>query len=106
MTDFQRNILFGVGALIVVGFLLRRQAVAVATAIANVNEGTPFEDTGPIGTLGNVTDTVLLGVPSTIGSAIGEFFSGSFFDRRTLDELTGTVPVISTDNPNFVGPPA
>lgn len=76
-------ILFGIGAVIAIRYLASNQ-------IARFNEGTEFEDTGVIGALGNVTDQASGGILSAIGSSIGEFFSGSFFDRRTLDDLTGT----------------
>jgi hypothetical protein len=42
-------------------------------AVTNVNEGTPFEDTGVVGTLGNVTNQASGGVLANIGSAIGGF---------------------------------
>lgn len=58
------------------------------TRIADINKDTPFENTGIVGTLGNVTDKASGGILSKAGSAIGEFFSGGFFDRRTIDELT------------------
>ncbi len=77
------------GVILVIGFLARKQAAAAASAIANANAGTPFEGTGVVGTLGHATDVAGGGIFSTVGSAIGEFFSGSFFDRRTVDDLTG-----------------
>lgn len=82
-----QQVLFIVGGVILLAFLAREQARAAANAIANINQGTPFEGTGPIGTIGHAADTVSGGLLSRAGSAIGEFFSGSFFDRRTLDDF-------------------
>lgn len=43
----------------------------VIDKITNPNRGTAYEGTGALGTLGNVTDKVLGGAPSALGSAIG-----------------------------------
>ncbi len=77
------------GVILVLGILARKSIAAGVDAVANVNQGTPFEGAGIIGTLGNVADTASGGVLADTGSAIGLFFS-NYFDRRTLDELTGT----------------
>ena len=45
------------------------------------------EETGLLGDLGAVTNRASGGIFADLGSAIGEFFSGSFFDRRTLDDF-------------------
>lgn len=51
-------------------------------AITAVNQGTPYQGYGVIGTLGNVTNEVLGGVPEKIGSFIG----GLIFDlKETFD---------------------
>lgn len=39
--------------------------------IANINEGTPYEGTGPVGTLGHATDAVSGGLLSTFGGWLG-----------------------------------
>ncbi len=70
------------------GFLVRKQAAAAVQAVSDVNVGTPFEGTGVVGTLGNVTDKASGGLLSDAGSAIGLFFS-DLFDTRSVDDLTG-----------------
>ena len=84
-----RNLLFFAGAVVVLGFLARSSIGEGISAVADINEGTPFEGTGVVGAVGNVTNVASGGVLANIGSAIGQFFSGSFFDRRTVDDLTG-----------------
>lgn len=101
MNPLVRNLLIIGGGLVVLGFLARRQLSAVGEAIANPNEGTPFEDTGIVGTLGNITDQASGGIFGRIGSAIGVFFSGPLFDKRTIDEVIGPPPP-----DEFVGPPS
>jgi hypothetical protein len=83
-----QNILAIGGVILVIGFLIRRQAAVAVEAIADINVGTPFEGAGVIGAVGNVTNVASGGILAQTGSAIGEFFSG-LFDTRTLDELTG-----------------
>ena len=77
---------------IVIGSLFKSRLLAI-------NEGTPFEGAGILGTLGNVTDQASGGNLSAIGSRIGLFFS-DLTDTRTLDELTAQQPV------GIVGPPS
>lgn len=93
-----RNLLAVAGVVFVFGVILKRQTV---DAVLRINEGTPFEGTGVVGSLGNVTNRASGGFLSRAGSRIGLFFS-DIFDRRSLDELTNSGV---TDNPNFVGPP-
>ena len=52
-------------------FLTRKAGGDIRDAISDANKDTPFEGFGPVGTLGNVTDTILFGVPSTFGSWLG-----------------------------------
>ena len=92
MNPIVRNILIASGVIVVLGFLARKQLGVVGAAIANPNEGTPFEDTGIVGTLGNITDQASGGIFGRIGSAIGVFFSGPLFDKRTIDDLTSGPP--------------
>jgi len=54
--------------------------------ITSFNEGTPFEGSGVVGALGNVTNEASGGVLAELGSDIGLFFS-DIFDRRTLDDF-------------------
>lgn len=61
----------GVAALFAVDFIVRKAGGDIAESISNINEGTPFEDTGPIGTLGNVTNVTLFGAPAAFGSWLG-----------------------------------
>jgi len=88
LTKNSQTVVLALGAVLVVGFLLRRQAADAVAAVANINEGTPFEGGGVIGTLGNVTNVASGGILGRIGSGIGEFVSG-IFDNRSIDELTG-----------------
>lgn len=81
-----QQILLIIGGVVFVGFLLRNQAAAAVEAVANVNEGTPFEGAGVVGTLGNAANTASGGLLADIGSGIGLFFS-DIFDRRTLDDF-------------------
>ena len=85
------SILVAVTALVVVGVLLKTQAKAAIGAVADINTGTPFEDTGIVGTVGNITDVASAGLLSRFGSFLGEKISG-VTDTRTLDELTNTQP--------------
>jgi hypothetical protein len=73
-------LLIGVG---VVGFIvlanyLKKQASAAASAIANVNAGTPYEGAGVVGTLGNAVNQTLGGAPQSIGEAIGGWLADIF----------------------------
>ncbi len=76
------------GVIVVLGFFARKSVAAGVDAISNVNVGTEFEGSGPIGAVGQAVDVTLFGLPSAIGSGLGEFFSG-LFDTRTVDDLTG-----------------
>ena len=55
----------GIGA---VAVIIALDKVANAT---DINEGTPFEGTGVVGTLGNITNQASGGIFARIGSAIG-----------------------------------
>ncbi len=77
------------GVLFVTAFVFKRQVSAAIDVVGEFNEDTPFENGGVVGTLGNVANEASGGILSDLGSAIGTFFSGSFFDRRTVDDLTG-----------------
>ena len=48
-------------------------------AIASINEDTPFEGAGVVGTLGNVTNQASGGILANIGSEIG-LFGSKFFN--------------------------
>ncbi len=72
--NFTKILQFAAGAvvvLVVAGFFVRRAGGAAVEAVANINEGTPFEDTGVIGTVGNVTDLASGRTLSRFGSFLG-----------------------------------
>jgi hypothetical protein len=50
---------------------VKGEAAAAAQAVANVNQGTPYEGAGIIGTLGNFTNQALGGVPQSVGQSLG-----------------------------------
>jgi hypothetical protein len=66
-------LLVGVGALAFVGlwWFLRKQATDAASAVAKVNDGTPYANTGVVGTVGHGFDAASGGTLSDIGSWIG-----------------------------------
>lgn len=76
----------GAGIVLGVVYLLGRQLAkdaagavgAAADAISRVNEGTPYEGTGIVGTIGNATNQASGGVLAEIGGWIG----------RTIYDLT------------------
>ena len=43
------------------------------TALKNVNKGTPYEGAGVVGTVGNVTNQVLGGLPKQLGETIASW---------------------------------
>lgn len=57
------------GGIIVGGIAV---AMYLLNKLTNINKGTPFEDTGAVGTLGNVTNQVLGGVPQAVGEKLSE----------------------------------
>ncbi len=64
------------GVVILIGgvvayIIVKKFGKAALDKIANVNEGTPYEDTGPVGTLGHATDAVSGGLLSTFGGWLG-----------------------------------
>lgn len=59
-----------VAALFAVDFIVRRAAGDIADTL-DINEGTIFEDTGPVGVVGNITDKISGGLLSTFGSFVG-----------------------------------
>lgn len=71
-----RNIIFGIiGGVLLLGLIFRKDVkdagTAVAGFVANPNKGTDFEDTGVIGTLGNVANTASGGLLARFGSFLG-----------------------------------
>ena len=103
MNSILRNLLIGAGALIAAVVIFRRSDEQKAE---DVLLGFT-EETGVVGTLGAAANRASGGALADFGSAIGTFFSGKFFDRRTVDDLTGG-PVgdrPTTQPVDFVGPP-
>ncbi len=88
----QLAILIGAGAVafIAITWFLRKQVTDAASAVANVNEGTPYAGTGVVGTVGHGFDTVSGGLLSDVGSWIG----GKVYDW-THDEYDPNAPVTS-----------
>ena len=69
-----------------VGALGLGVAYVAYKSLANFNKGTPFEGTGAIGTLGNVTNQVLGGAPQAAGEAISEaLFNLTHADMNSLN---------------------
>lgn len=62
---------FVVGGIFVLGYLAKKQVAATADAISRVNEGTPYEGTGVIGTLGNITNQASGGYLQRFGEYLG-----------------------------------
>ena len=77
-----------VAGIVVIGFLARKQLADTAQALASVNEGTAFEGTGVIGTLGNATNAASGGLFARFGNFIARTLDPN--ENKTLDELTGT----------------
>ena len=64
--------LLGVGvAVAVAGIVFRETVKEAATAVSDINVDTPFEGTGVVGTLGNVTDAASGRQLSRFGSFLG-----------------------------------
>ncbi len=66
-------LLVGVGAIAFVGiaWFLKRQVKDAASAVANVNNGTPYANTGVVGTVGHGFDAASGGFLGDIGSWLG-----------------------------------
>lgn len=63
----------------------------VVDAIMNPNRGTAFEGAGAVGTLGNITNQVLGGVPAKVGESIGEaLFNLTHKEYENADTLIFT----------------
>lgn len=90
-----------IGAAVVGIWWLGRQAKgavvdgvkSTATAISNVNQGTPYEGTGVIGTLGHTVDTIGGGVFSSAGEWIGGKLYDLFGEQPAINSGT-TAPII------------
>lgn len=71
MNDTLKFVLGAATVVIVSGLLVKKAAAKTVDVVSNINEDTPFEGFGPIGTLGHATDSLLFGLPSKLGSFIG-----------------------------------
>lgn len=67
-------------------------AYVVYKSFGKFNEGTPYEGTGAVGTLGNIANQVLGGAPADIGSAIGT----TLYDWTHDDSNANSVDLIFT----------
>lgn len=67
-------------------------ASAAVDAVQNVNQGTPYEGYGALGTLGNLTNTISGGVFQRIGESLGE----SIFDifHKPYDPNNPNTPLL------------
>ena len=87
MNKQTQTIIAIVGGVALIGYLARKQVADAAEAVSNINEGTPFEGFGVVGTLGNATDNLSGGFFSRIGNAIARVLDPN--ENKTIDELTG-----------------
>jgi hypothetical protein len=90
-------VLLGVGAVVFVGLFLflKSQAKAAAAALADVNQGTPYEGTGVVGTLGNAANQVSGGWLADQGTQLGgwlyEFLNPSAAATTTTNAAPATL---------------
>lgn len=92
-------LLIGASGLVV--YLLYRAGKRAITAVANVNQGTPYQGAGVVGTLGNLTNQASGGTLASLGSWLGgkayDFVNGSYdpnavpADRNTPSTNPGVV---------------
>lgn len=52
-------------------YLIYRSVKGAATAVSNINQGTPYQGAGVVGTLGNLTNQASGGTLATLGSWLG-----------------------------------
>ena len=76
----------------VVYFLIRKTVSDAGSAIANINKGTPYEGSGPIGTLGNIANTVSGGSLTRLGEKVASFFVPSPNDKVFATDYIVTFP--------------
>jgi hypothetical protein len=91
-------VMLGIGAVAIVALFLffKKQAAAAVTAVSNVNQGTPYQGYGAVGTLGHAADTLSGGSLSALGSTIG----GKLYDWFGGGPSTpGTVPTDANSPP-------
>jgi len=69
----------------------KKQVKDAAAAVANVNQGTPYEGTGVVGTVGHATDAASGGLLSGLGGWLGR----SIYDL-THDEYDPNAPVTTS----------
>lgn len=82
---------------IVLYFVIKRQLTAAATAVANVNAGTPYAGAGVVGTLGNVTNQLSGGFLSDAGDQLGSWLSETFGGTSYDPNANGTTRKQVTD---------
>jgi len=71
----------GIVGVLVAYWIVKRTVSDAATAVADVNKGTPYDGTGVVGTLGHGFDAASGGTLSGIGSWIG----GKLYDLTHND---------------------
>lgn len=86
-------LLVGIGALAFVGIalFLKKQAKDAASAVADINQGTPYANSGVVGTVGHGFDAASGGVLSDIGGWIG----GKLYDATHSDPTPETVDLVT-----------
>ncbi len=90
MNKNTQMILVAGAAVVALTYFFRQQAADAVAAVAEINEGTPYEGAGALGTLGNVTDKASGGVLSRVGSGIGLFFSDLLGGRISIYGRAGS----------------
>lgn len=76
MTNKQLYIVLGaVGVAGVAAYFFGAKLLAM---FKDVNKGTPYEGTGAVGTLGNLTNQILGGVPQSLGESISQWFEPDY----------------------------
>lgn len=91
-----------IGAVVIGIWWLGRQAKgavvdgvkSTATAVSNINQGTPYEGAGVVGTLGHATDTISGGLFSSAGEWLGGKLYDLFGDDPAVNPSGTTAPII------------
>lgn len=55
--------------------------------LKDINKGTPYEGSGAVGTVGNITNQVLGGIPQKLGEALGSGLYEAFHDDDAGDDV-------------------
>lgn len=76
MNDRTTYTLLGVGVAVVAAIYFF--GARVFNAVKNINQGTPYEGAGAVGTLGNFTNQLLGGAPQSLGEQLSSWFEPSY----------------------------